>query len=186
MSGFLVLPSPHLKDVHVPLPAHTKHVQQQQRLLFHIYVGFPYLLMVNRRLTGDGARGQHSTQGEFHSCEHLASKCSNSPRHPHETLWQQHGQPCFQQQLRLLLQKLHLGLSQETLNLKGPQNSHLSCSCSTSPVQTNKSRSPKSDHQILIHQWRLSRTLYLNENTASHEQCETSALRQPFGSTKIL
>lgn len=65
-----------------------------------------------------------------------------------------------------------------------PKHSYLSCSCSASPVQTNKSRSPKSDLHILIQQWRLSRTLYLSETAASHEQCETSGLRQSFDSTR--
>lgn len=185
MPGFLVLPFPHLNDLHVPLPAHTKHIQQQQRFLFHIYVGFPYLLMVNRRFIGDEARGQRFTQGEFHSCGHLGSKC---PRHLYTRPCDSSTDNCFQQELHLVLQKLHLGLSQETLNLlyRTPKYSHHRCSCSTSPVQTNKNRSSKSDHHILIQQWRLSRTLYLNETTASHKQCETSALRQPFGSTKIL
>lgn len=185
MPGFLVLPFPHLNDLHVPLPAHTKHIQQQQRFLFHIYVGFPYLLMVNRRFIGDEARGQCFTRW-------IPFMWTSGKQMPsasvHETLWQQHGQLCFQQELHLVLQKLHLGLSQETLNLlyRTPKYSHHRCSCSTSPVQTNKNRSSKSDHHILIQQWRLSRTLYLNETTASHKQCETSALRQPFGSTKIL
>lgn len=81
MPGFLVLPSPHLNNLHVPLPAHTKHIQQHQRFLFHIYVGFPYLLVVNRRFIGDEARGQRFAQGELHSCGHLRSKCSNCPQH---------------------------------------------------------------------------------------------------------
>lgn len=78
-----MLPCPHLIDLHMPLPAHTKHIQQHQRFLFHIYVGFLYLLMVNRRFIGDEAHGQRSAQGEFHPWGHLGSKCSDSPQHLH-------------------------------------------------------------------------------------------------------
>lgn len=80
MSQLLVLPSPHLKDLHVPLTAHTKHIQQHQRFLFHIYVGLPWLLMANRKFIGDEAR-PHSTQSEFQSRGPLGNKCSNSPWH---------------------------------------------------------------------------------------------------------
>lgn len=64
---------------------------------------------------------------------------------------------------------------------KGPQNTLISAvPVAHLTVRTKKFRSPKSDYHILVLQWRPSRTLYLNETTASHVQCETSALRQPL------
>lgn len=158
----------------------TKHIE---RFLFHIYVGFPYLLMVNRRFTGAEAHGQCSALGWIPFMWTSGKQMQWLPSASTHETWDSSTNNCvFSRNYTWSLRTYIRGCPKRLLTYsKGPQNTPISAvPVAHLTVQTKKFRSPESDYHILVQQWRLSRTLYLNETTESHKQCENPALRQPL------
>lgn len=115
--------------------------QAHTELLFHIYVGFPYLLMVNGRFTGDEAHGQCSARGEFHSCGHVRSKCSDSPQHLYMRPWDSSTNNCvFSRNYTWSFRTYTRGCPKRLLTYsKGPQNTPISAvAVAHLTVQTKK------------------------------------------------
>lgn len=129
----------------------------------HTEIPLPHLWGIS--LSGDEAHGQCSALGWIPFMWTSGKQMQWLPSaSTHETLRQQHEQLCFQQKLHLVLQNLHQGCPKRPLTYsKGPQNTPISpAPIAHLTVQTKKFRSPESDYHILVQQWRLSRTLYLN------------------------